>query len=125
MSLSQAELGVALEKLGLRMAAHQLAIFMGKIDQDGSGSINLAEFLAATAELSLQQHKAAAVRAFARLDLDGNGLITLEEARVALDVAEGEDAALAEMFAQYDTDKGCTLTFDMFWHMLNPTISLP
>jgi calcium-dependent protein kinase len=125
MNLSQAELGAALERMGLKMAAHQLTRFMAAIDQDGSGSINLPEFLAATAELSLQQHKDSAVRAFARFDRNGDGLISLEEARLALDVTEGEDAQLAELFAQYDTERGGALSFEMFWQMLNPTISLP
>ena len=125
MNLSQAELGVALANMGLKMAAAQLTRFMQAIDTDGSGFINLNEFLAATAELSLQQHKESAVRAFARFDLDGDGLISLEEAKAALRVSdEGQESKeLADMMALYDT-QGVGLSFVEFWRMLNPHVDV-
>jgi Ca2+-binding EF-hand superfamily protein len=126
MNLSQAELGVALANMGLKMAAAQLTRFMQAIDTDGSGFINLNEFLAATAELSLQQHKETAVRAFARFDLDGDGLISLEEAKAALRISDDgqESKELADMMALYDTEGVGSLSFAEFWRMLNPNVDI-
>ena len=82
--------------------------------------------LAATAELSLQQHKETAVRAFARFDLDGDGLISLEEAKAALRISDDgqESRELADMMALYDTEGVGSLSFAEFWRMLNPNVDI-
>lgn len=120
LNLSQAELGTALEKLGLKVAGEQLSEFMASIDSDGSGTINLQEFLAATAELSLKQHKQSAMRAFARFDLNGDGLVSFEEAKLALGVEDEEGLAqLRDLLQQYNTTEASgSLTFEDFLKFL-------
>jgi 3-oxoacyl-(acyl-carrier-protein) synthase len=52
------------------------------------------------------------------MEAQGAGIQILTTARLALDIAQGEDAQLAEAFAAYATDGSQSLTFDAFWSML-------
>lgn len=55
------------------------------VDTDRSGEIDYTEFLAAAMDHCLEDHKDLAWAAFRCLDLDGDGVITVDELRVVFD----------------------------------------
>jgi calcium-dependent protein kinase len=85
MTISPSELGAALEKLGLLVPANELQRIVESIDCDGDGRIDLPEFVQATVEVALVHHREVALAAFARFDHDGDGFITVAEARKTLE----------------------------------------
>ncbi len=81
-------------------------MFLAGADADHSGSVDLAEFSAlwARMESSPDPIAEAGRTVFDVLDVDGDGIISVDEYRAFLRVYAVDDASASEHFARFDTD---------------------
>ena len=137
LAISPAELATALNKLGPSLGTSINTIFgtiskgengppqatieelVASMDTDGDGTINLDEFLAATAELQTVAHQTQMYWAFCQYDRNGDGLIDINEAKAVL--GDKEDlTTVAKQIAQYDVDGDGRINYEEFLRMLVP-----
>jgi len=103
-----------LRDYGVMLTDEEFDVVMDAFDRDGNGLISLTEFLAALRGELNDTRKEVVGRAFAKLDRDGSGQVTLEDLRGVYStefhpgVKEGkldEDAALAEFLENWDVSE--------------------
>jgi Ca2+-binding EF-hand superfamily protein len=112
--LSKEELQVGLEHYGLYLSDDEIGELMGAVDKDGSGKMNLNEFLISIRGTINQRRQQMIDMAFRVLDKNGTGTITIEDIQSAYnvshdpDVLAGQtdpDSALEIFLSQFDTIK--------------------
>eukprot|EP00347_Sterkiella_histriomuscorum_P009461 403341129 len=91
-----------------------------KIDIDGSGNIDIKEFITATMNLKDVIHGKQLKQAFNLFDIDGNGQITKKELqRVLGGVLKLSESQWDEFIKDIDIDKDGTINFEEFRAMIS------
>ncbi len=123
--ITASELGLVLRALGQPASAAELAAMVSTVDIDGSGTIELTEFMALFLPTDPSFLGAADDEdlgaAFQDFDRNGDGQISLSELRRAL-AALGEEvdsAGLAEMLERADADKSGAISYDEFVRVMS------
>jgi len=115
------ELKKMMEKMGLPAADEDVLYFLQKAGKDGDGLISEDEFFVFMNEFSndddLMEELLAAFKVF---DKDGNGYITREELRRAMDMIGEElsDKALDDLLTSADVNKDGKIDYNEFAKML-------
>lgn len=94
----------------------ELEDLMRSLDTDGSGSVDYAEFIAATFDTQKCIKDSKLWEVFRRFDLNGDGVITKGEMRKVM--KEWSDEKATEVLSQVDTDGDGTISFEEFQHMM-------
>jgi len=79
-------------EMGRGMSTEDIQNAFGAIDQDGEGSIQYSEFIAAALDTSATAQESAVEAAFQKLDLDSEGTITPDELKQVLPPGLDEEA---------------------------------
>jgi calmodulin len=115
--ISLEELGKMMESLGKKMGMAQLKKMMDSVDADGSGHIDVEEFLTIMAkDKAATDPLQEARKIFDRFDTDGSGAIDAQELYAALN-AMGQTVTQDEVFKmleEADDDGGGEIDFDEF-----------
>lgn len=122
--LDREDLKWGLFDYGLRLSDEEFEMLLDAMDENGDGLISYDEFLFAVRGPLPEARRAVVLEAFAKLDKDGSGHITLEDLRTVFNskfdeqVRSGkrtEDQALADFLSQWDTiDKDGMVTQEEF-----------
>eukprot|EP01105_Mastigella_eilhardi_P001537 TRINITY_DN11839_c0_g1_i3.p3 TRINITY_DN11839_c0_g1~~TRINITY_DN11839_c0_g1_i3.p3 ORF type:complete len:164 (+),score=74.54 TRINITY_DN11839_c0_g1_i3:52-492(+) len=110
------ELGDMLSSIGgARPTDTELQDMIREVDTDGSGTVELNEFVAMM-ERKIAEDKDEAKEAFKMFDLDGNGLITAVELKqVMAKLGEAlSDAEITAMIKEADADGDGQINFNEF-----------
>lgn len=103
-----------LHDYGVHLTDEEFELVLDAYDRDNSGLISLTEFLAATRGEMNDARKALVARAFAKLDKDGSGLVTVADLQGVYDtsfhpgVQDGtmtHEEALTEFLGNWDTQE--------------------
>lgn len=123
--LSAKELKFGLRDLGVELSASELALLMRALDRNRDGSIDLSEFVEVLRGPPLSSSRLALVRkAFALMDSDSRGVISIDDMRENYDVSffpsvrakkKSKQQALTEFLRQWEenTDGG-RISLDAF-----------
>merc|ERR1711924_60330 len=103
---------VSHEELSVALGGADCQALFDAIDCDRSGSIIFSEWVTAAATQSLLE-RGAACRAFAALDIDGDGRISPEELQAALPGVFDVES-LSQQMAAFDRDGDSFIDFDEF-----------
>ncbi|KAI3425213.1 hypothetical protein D9Q98_008981 [Chlorella vulgaris] len=89
-------------------------------DVDGNGVIDYEEFVASTVNLALLEREEICVKAFQKLDKDGNGTLTEDEIAEAMGMAGRMSASeVKEMIQEYDSDGNGVIDYAEFLKMMH------
>jgi len=123
-SIATNMMSTILRTLGQTFEEDDLELLIEEIDADGSGMLEIEEFLALCARFLVEEDAEAVQEelreAFRLYDKEGNGYIKtsdLREIMRALDDKLTEDE-LDEMITEIDTDGSGTVDFDEFMEMM-------
>jgi calcium-dependent protein kinase len=96
--------------------------FFEAIDNDGNGSVDYTEFIAATLDSKAVLEERALWDAFSRFDLDGNGKISKDELKTVLSQDGLEDifrqTTLKQIMTECDQDGDGEIDFQEFLDMM-------
>jgi len=115
--LSLGELRQGLEQVGLARSDSDLVQLMGSVDQDGSGSINYTEFIAASIDGSKAINRDVCRTAFGLFDRDGDGEISTAEMAQVLDRGRVK-AGTVDMMRKADSNYNGKIDFEEFMAMM-------
>lgn len=110
--LNQEELKIALEEFGLEVADRHIKVLMDHFDKNHDGNVDFDEFLRGIRGRMNKRRRGLVGLAFAKLDKDGSGEVTLDEMSKVYDpsfhpeVKAGSmtpEQCLKEFMAQWDT----------------------
>jgi len=95
--------------------------FMDSLDMDGSGTIDLEEFMGATMSLCQMETEENMMRAFEKIDTDGNGYITREELGSALSKFGllGDGQSIDEILDEVDENNDGRIDYSEFVNNLS------
>lgn len=115
-ALSPGELKHALlEVQGIDYNEKELSEIIKKIDQDGDGEINYAEYLMASLNRNAMLTSERLEVAFRKFDLDGNGELSVKELKNLLSLAKPvSEAAVHKALKEIDGKSKTTLRFTEF-----------
>ena len=119
--ISISELTKAMETLGFDSKNEAIYKMIKEMDQDGSGTIDFAEFLdMMTARISDQNTREDLERVYKLFDLERNGDIRLHDLkRVARELGEDiSDQELEEIISRADLDGDGKLSFEDFYNVI-------
>jgi len=126
-TLSIKEIREGMSKSGAKLPA-DFEKLVEEVDNDGSGSIDYTEFLAATLDRRVYYEKDIVWRAFKRFDIDGSGAISKSELKHVLGDDEVQGAMqlsckqveeeLDKLFDQIDGNGDGMIDFDEFFAMV-------
>lgn len=118
--LSAAEIRAGLSKMG--NVPTDLHSILEEIDNDGNGSVDYTEFIAATLDCKAYSEESACWAAFSRFDLDGNGKISKDELKTVLSQDGLEDifrqTTLKQIMTECDQDGDGEIDFQEFLDMM-------
>merc|ERR1711870_44026 len=130
--VSQEEIMHAIDDLkkkgNLSFDVNDLQTYLSKLDTDGSGKIDWSEFVASMMDKRNYETEAALWKAFQKLDLDHDGVITKAELKQVLSGAAGDasDSDLAKIaedvdkiMKESDTNGDDKISFDEFKASVN------
>ncbi|XP_023985505.1 uncharacterized protein [Physeter macrocephalus] len=119
------ELGAVMQELGLNPSEAALKVSVARVDEDGDGVISSQEFLAVIAKGVQARARADDLRtAFHAFDLDGNGLINVDELKQAMtqleEVSQEEvsQEELAILIREADVDRDGRVNYEEFVRVL-------
>ena len=94
----------------------QVARMMRKMDMDGSGTIDLEEFMSATMSMCQFETEGNLMQAFKKIDMDGNGKITREELGKALGQygLVGTEDSIDEILDEVDQNRDGHIDYQEF-----------
>lgn len=95
---------------------HHVTRMMRTLDMDGSGTIDLGEFMSATMSLCQFETEGNMMQAFTKIDADGNGVITREELGKALEDygLVGTEDSIDEILDEVDSNKDGLIDYQEF-----------
>ncbi|KAJ1701065.1 hypothetical protein LUZ63_000844 [Rhynchospora breviuscula] len=112
-------------KNGLRKAGHDIPnsdalILMEAADVDGSGTLDIGEFMAVAIHIQKIGNDEHIRKAFAYFDSDHNGFIEIEELRehLAHDLGSNSEEIINAIVRDVDTDKDGKISYEEFAHMM-------
>lgn len=96
----------------------EVKVIFDALDMAKDDQIHYSEFLAAMASSRLTMHSGLIQKTFKRFDVDGNGLISVEDLRTVLgENFEGEK--VEALIAEADTDKDGKISYEEFVNYIN------
>ena len=111
------EMRKALSQWGHKISEQDLGHLMSVADVDGDGLIDYNEFVASTMHISKLEKEELLQKAFAQLDRDGSGSISVEELSIALkQFGVFDDAAV--LLATADKNGAGTIDYLEFCAMM-------
>jgi len=120
-SISSAELGAVMRKLGHEPTTEELNDVINEHDADGSGQIEFQEFCVLMAEQMSDANKEDTLRAaFETFDKDGSGAISRAELKEVM-TSLGENLSeedIEDMMNEADTDGDGNISFAEFVRMM-------
>ncbi|CAL1370727.1 unnamed protein product [Linum trigynum] len=117
-SITFEELKVGLKKFGANIDESEIYDLMQAADIDNSGTIDYAEFVAATLHLNKVEREDHLFAAFSYFDKDGSGYITIDELQQACNEFGMEDVCLEEMIREVDQDNDGRIDYNEFVAMM-------
>ena len=116
-TITVGELRNGLHRRGLEHDELELEVkrLMDSLDMDGSGTIDLKEFMSGTMSLCQLETEENMMKAFAQIDTDGNGYITKEELARSLErFGLLEENAIEEIIEEVDSNKDGLIEYSEF-----------
>ncbi|XP_058457376.1 calmodulin-beta-like [Malaya genurostris] len=120
-SITTAELGIVVRALGMNPSQAEIEQMIHEVDLDGSGTIELNEFLVLMARKLREDTTDQELRdAFKIFDKDGDGFLTVDElSAVMKNFGERlSDEELADLLDDADIDKDGKINYEEFIIML-------
>ncbi|KAJ3674560.1 hypothetical protein LUZ60_005176 [Juncus effusus] len=112
------ELKAGLQRVGANLKESEIAALM-EADVDNSGTIDYAEFIAATMHFNKIEREDNLFAAFSYFDKDGSGYITLDELQKACEEFNIADARLEETIREVDQDNDGRIDYNEFVTMMH------
>ncbi|PRW33551.1 calcium-dependent kinase [Chlorella sorokiniana] len=102
-----------------KLADCEIEQILRDIDVDGNGVIDYEEFLASTVNLALLEREEVCMKAFAKLDKDGNGTLTADEVAEAMGcTGRMSEQEVRDVIARYDVNGDGIIDYSEFLKML-------
>uniref|UniRef100_A0A7S2ZV04 Calmodulin n=4 Tax=Rhodosorus marinus TaxID=101924 RepID=A0A7S2ZV04_9RHOD len=122
--LSLAEMRKVLDRLELDIDEEELQRIWSAYDVDENGEIDYEEFLAATTDLSRIRTLENIKMAFAKLDRNGDGKISVDEVMTALEDMNITEEAAKQMIAESDKNNDGEIDYAEFIAMMTEDFDL-
>ncbi|CAN1133872.1 Calcium-dependent protein kinase 2 [Linum perenne] len=117
-SITFEELKVGLKKFGANLDESEIYDLMQAADIDNNGTIDYAEFIAATLHLNKVEREDHLFAAFSYFDKDGSGYITMDELQQACNEFGMEAVHLEDMIREVDQDNDGRIDYSEFVAMM-------
>ncbi|KAJ3675620.1 hypothetical protein LUZ60_004662 [Juncus effusus] len=112
------ELKAGLERVGANLDEPEVQSLMEAADIDNNGTIDYAEFVAATVHWNKVQREDHLYNAFQYFDRDSSGYITLDELQKACEEFGVEDIHLEDIIREVDQDNDGRIDYNEFVEMM-------
>lgn len=113
------ELKTGLSKLGSKLNEAEIQQLMEAADVDKNGTIDYIEFVTVTMHRHRLEKEEHLYKAFQYFDKDGNGFITRDELRQAMqEYGMGDEATIDEVINDVDTDRDGRINYEEFVAMM-------
>lgn len=118
-SITYDELKTGLSKLGSKLSESEIQQLMDAVDVDRNGTLDYTEFITATMHRHRLNKEENLLNAFKYFDTDGNGYISREELRRAMErYGIGDEANIDEVIEDVDTNKDGKINYEEFAAMM-------
>mmetsp|Transcript_18058 Transcript_18058/g.56450 ORF Transcript_18058/g.56450 Transcript_18058/m.56450 type:complete len:512 (+) Transcript_18058:129-1664(+) len=106
------------EESSILASVEKLNALLNEADVDGSGNLDLEEFIAATVHTSKLYKEEKLRDTFDKFDVDGSGFLSREEIKAALNERGLNEAGLQGIFEEVDTNNDGKVDYDEFCSLM-------
>jgi calcium-dependent protein kinase len=106
------------EESSILASVEKLNALLNEADVDGSGNLDLEEFIAATVHTSKLYKEEKLRDTFDKFDVDGSGVLSREEIKAALNERGLNEAGLQGIFEEVDTNNDGKVDYDEFCSLM-------